>query len=154
MFWIAKCEGTYVTEDIPKGLRPPFHINHDKILPGFLGRGLSLPWQSDFDLCNTHWWPSARPDDVLSINAKVRQIIDEHTDQQSLPALLSAQPRSRWAEGLRDTPEDVTTSFFPGSTDMVRKWNELGFVAKIPDVATSSPIWAEVDRTMKRGLSS
>ncbi|KAG8741248.1 hypothetical protein FRC10_003128 [Ceratobasidium sp. 414] len=28
----------------------------DSVKPGHLGRGLSLPWQSDFNMCNTHWY--------------------------------------------------------------------------------------------------
>ncbi|KZT69484.1 hypothetical protein DAEQUDRAFT_726433, partial [Daedalea quercina L-15889] len=53
-YWIAKDPKIYQGVGIPQGMRPPFRIDHDKVLPGFLSRGLSLPWQSDFDLCNTH----------------------------------------------------------------------------------------------------
>ena len=53
-FWIGKLAETYDTTNV-KGMRPPFRVDHEKVLPGFLSRGLSLPWQSDFDLCNTHW---------------------------------------------------------------------------------------------------
>lgn len=56
MFWIAKLEKVYIMEDLPSNMVPPFRVNHDIVLPGFLSRGLSLPWQSDFDLCNTHWY--------------------------------------------------------------------------------------------------
>lgn len=52
-FWMVKLSDTFDTG--VKGLHPPFRVRHDKVLPGFLSRGLSLPWQSDFDLCNTHW---------------------------------------------------------------------------------------------------
>jgi hypothetical protein len=34
---------------------PPFRFNHREVLPGHIGRGLSLPWQSDFVMCETHW---------------------------------------------------------------------------------------------------
>lgn len=52
-YWIAKLPATFDT--CVEGLHPPFRVNHDKVLPGFLSRGLSLPWQSDFSQCNTHW---------------------------------------------------------------------------------------------------
>ena len=57
VFWIGKLDETYDTKvpGVPSSISPPFRIDHDKVLPGFLSRGLSLPWQSDFDLCNTHW---------------------------------------------------------------------------------------------------
>ena len=59
-YWIMKCEETFCMQDKLNDkksvyLDPPFRVNHDKVLPGFLTRGLSLPWQSDFSLCNTHW---------------------------------------------------------------------------------------------------
>ena len=59
-YWIAKDINIYQVADMPQGMHPPFRIDHDKVLPGFLSRGLSLPWQSDFDLCNTHWCEKRR----------------------------------------------------------------------------------------------
>lgn len=54
-YWIAKLEETYDFSDDLKGLHPPFRIDHTRVLPGFLSRGLSLPWQSDFSLCDATW---------------------------------------------------------------------------------------------------
>jgi len=34
----------------------------DTIVPGTLTKDLAVPWQSDFSLCTTVWWPSHRPD--------------------------------------------------------------------------------------------
>ncbi|KAJ8591361.1 hypothetical protein M405DRAFT_860602 [Rhizopogon salebrosus TDB-379] len=34
---------------------PPFRFDHREVLPGHIGRGLCLPWQSDFFMCSTHW---------------------------------------------------------------------------------------------------
>ena len=78
-------------------------------------------------------------------------------DQSSALADLTQVPRRNWTEGLRDTPEDphqdcytdLSSAFFPGSTDMVRKWTELGFVKKF-DVKPL-PIWVEVERELPRG---
>ncbi|KAI0027075.1 hypothetical protein K488DRAFT_81233 [Vararia minispora EC-137] len=147
MFWIAKLAETYRLEP-EKGrgptLRPPFRVDHDKVLPGFLSRGLSLPWQSDFDLCNTHWWPSARPDEVLP----ERIVVAEQTPERDADrdAFIAALPREKWARGLRDTPEDTKASFFPGSTDMIAYWNKLGFVVK--ELIRGLPIWVEKERTL------
>ncbi|EKM50630.1 uncharacterized protein PHACADRAFT_129992 [Phanerochaete carnosa HHB-10118-sp] len=150
-FWIAKLDPTWKVD--PQNVRPPFRVDYDRCLPGFLSRGLALPWQSDFDLCNTHWWPSARPDNVLSIDTNVQQIIDgKTTNPKGVSALMGAQPRSRWTEGLRDTPEDTTTSFFPGSTDMIHKWKDLGFVAKLSLASAVTPVWVEVERNLPRGF--
>ncbi len=55
MYWIAKLAGVYDFSSDLKSLHPPFRVDHTKVLPGFLSRGLSLPWQSDFDLCSEHW---------------------------------------------------------------------------------------------------
>ncbi|KIK63444.1 hypothetical protein GYMLUDRAFT_163033 [Collybiopsis luxurians FD-317 M1] len=131
MFWIAKVEQTYITDiSNRQHLHPPFRVNHKKVLPGFLTRGLSIPWQSDFSQCNTHWWPSVRPDDVV-----------RPTDTKEGPV-----PRVKWTRGLRDTPDDTLSSFFPGASDMVQYWNQLGFVAK--DSSSNLPAWYEIERTL------
>jgi hypothetical protein len=54
-FWIMRLKGVCDMDVTSKNI-PPFRIDHDRILPGYLTRGLSLPWQADFDLCNTHWY--------------------------------------------------------------------------------------------------
>lgn len=56
VYWIAKVDKTYITDDTVSGLNPPFRVDHDVVLPGFLTLGLSLPWQTDFSACNTHWY--------------------------------------------------------------------------------------------------
>ncbi|KIK63447.1 hypothetical protein GYMLUDRAFT_197055 [Collybiopsis luxurians FD-317 M1] len=129
-YWIAKLKDAYILDNERK-LDPPFRIDHHKVLPGFLTRGLSLPWQSDFDQCNTHWWPAARPEDIV-------RIADASAEYP--------KPRVKWDRGLRDTPDDTLASFFPGSTDMVNHWNQLGFVVKKKD--SDPPEWYEVERTL------
>ncbi|KAH9850551.1 hypothetical protein C2E23DRAFT_734556 [Lenzites betulinus] len=137
-YWIAKLMLAY---NLRSQLDPPFRIDHDRVLPGFLSRGLSLPWQSDFDLCNTHWWPSARPDDVFVIRGfngashhglQINDFKDPAVSGISAPERLIAgvPQRKSWTRGLRDTPEEVSASFFPGSTDMIKNWTKLGFVKK------------------------
>ncbi|KAL1952428.1 hypothetical protein VTO73DRAFT_1577 [Trametes versicolor] len=159
VYWIAKLAEVYDFSSDLKSLHPPFRIDHTKALPGFLSRGLSLPWQSDFDLCNTHWWPSARPDDVfvlpgtepLGPGGAAHGVSLEDFMNPAVPGIddmaliaTNAPRRKGWARGLRDTPEEVSASFFPGSTDMVQFWTRLGFVKKLElGPATQGKIGAE-----------
>lgn len=46
-FWIAQFHDKY---------NPDVRFRFaESVKPGDLGKGLSLPWQSDFNMCNTHW---------------------------------------------------------------------------------------------------
>ena len=44
----------------------PFRVasEHEQIKPGDLTRDLAVPWQADFKLCGTGWWPASRPNSV------------------------------------------------------------------------------------------
>lgn len=55
---VAKDPRTYVLEvDTDKHrIDPPFRVDHEVMAPGYLTRGLSIPWQSDFHQCHTHWY--------------------------------------------------------------------------------------------------
>ncbi|KAI0641111.1 hypothetical protein C8Q79DRAFT_321126 [Trametes meyenii] len=70
---------------------------------------------------------------------------------------------ARKTRGLRDTPEPTLSSFFPGSTDMVKFWTRLGFVKKLDDSAVSRAsladgagkkqcMWVERERQMVNGF--
>ncbi|KAH7909835.1 hypothetical protein BJ138DRAFT_1154305 [Hygrophoropsis aurantiaca] len=130
----------------------PFRVNHELKKPGHICRGLSLPWQSDFDLCNTHWWPSIRPDDVINIKA-VKGALGGDTDSPrtiSVNKFLTdiSPARKKWARRLRVTP-DYPSEYYPGSTDMIRYWNYLGFVRKSSDYTIGDdelPMWIEEER--------
>jgi hypothetical protein len=124
MWWIAKDAKIY---DLSGKAKPLFRMNYreDKVKPGYLSRGLSLPWQSDFDLCNTHWWPSNRPDDVVT-KASFQLSNDTRADDKAKLVQASIK-RKNWTRGLRNTEDPIS---FPGSTDMVRYWKYLGFVKK------------------------
>ncbi|KIM57587.1 hypothetical protein SCLCIDRAFT_1219256 [Scleroderma citrinum Foug A] len=147
MYWLARLPEVYIRNQYSRDNDPPFRINHDKYPAGHLGRGLSLPWQSDFDLCNTHWWPSGRPDDVINIKFVTEQastsVISEKDYIDSI-----APKRKKWTRGLRETPL-YPSEYYPGSTDMVRHWQKLGFVAKDPRFVIGDsklPIWVENER--------
>ncbi|KAG1743607.1 uncharacterized protein EDB91DRAFT_1335740 [Suillus paluster] len=144
VYWAAREPKMYLFDTSRKDKDPPFRFNHEVVKPGYLGRGLSLPWQSDFDQCNTHWWPSARPDDVINIG--------DFESKDNVPVedfIRDIAPKTKkWTRGLRDTP-DYPTEYYPGSTDMVRHWQKLGFVVKVPIVIGESPdlpVWAEKER--------
>ncbi|KAF9504784.1 hypothetical protein BS47DRAFT_1401028 [Hydnum rufescens UP504] len=118
MWWLAKLTDTV-------GLRyASSQINHDSgILPGDLTRGLSLPWQADFDLCNTHWWPAVRPDIVVT-KADYEEAVNATSGTDEQKFAIATTTRKNWTRGLRETPSGE--SF----TDMVRFWSYLGFVKR------------------------
>jgi L-Lysine epsilon oxidase N-terminal/L-lysine epsilon oxidase C-terminal domain/Iron-containing redox enzyme len=67
---------------------------------GDITRWMALPWQADFYECRDHWWPTARPDDVLP-EADYGHILEkfQSTAQASdLTSLLVV--RKPWARGL------------------------------------------------------
>ncbi|CCO33622.1 hypothetical protein BN14_07706 [Rhizoctonia solani AG-1 IB] len=47
VYWGAELENKY-------NLGAKYRFSDD-VKPGDLGKGLALPWQSDFFMCNTHW---------------------------------------------------------------------------------------------------
>jgi hypothetical protein len=70
-----------------------------KVYPGFLTEIMALPWQADFLKCQGQWWPSQRPDFVM-------------TDPANIPG-----SKTTWLRGIA-THED-----------MVNKFGTLPFVA-------------------------
>jgi hypothetical protein len=58
-------EMTYYAAE-PEWYADAFRINWRKHHPGDVTRNMALPWQADFSDCNTNWWPSQRPDDVVA----------------------------------------------------------------------------------------
>ncbi|KDQ52189.1 hypothetical protein JAAARDRAFT_703348 [Jaapia argillacea MUCL 33604] len=151
VYWLAKDPSIYILpgpyniqqiEVLPPYPEPPFRIDYKSVKPGHLSRGLSLPWQSDFDLCNTHWWPSARPDDAINImNWRASpQLSDDEFVR------MIADKRKQWDRGTRVTP-DYPSEYYPGSTDMIRYWQKLGFVSKHEGYTVGGfPVWLERER--------
>jgi hypothetical protein len=43
-----------------------FRLDHATVRPGDLTALMALPWQADFWDCRGGWWPSQRPDQVLT----------------------------------------------------------------------------------------
>jgi hypothetical protein len=48
VYWTAEFDHMYKPKDKYRFA--------DTVRPGDLGKGLSLPWQADFYMCNTHWY--------------------------------------------------------------------------------------------------
>ncbi|KIJ96017.1 hypothetical protein K443DRAFT_682616 [Laccaria amethystina LaAM-08-1] len=137
-YWIAKFNTTYDTNHTVL-LNPPFRIATDTILPGHLTRGLSLPWQCDFDLCKTHWWPSVRPDDIVP-KVVFQATVQGSNNKTDFDTAITA--RTKWTRGLRDTViVTPTQEDWPGSDDMVRYWKYLGVVRKARDVFMDHKGW-------------
>jgi hypothetical protein len=76
-----------------------FRINPD-LKPGNVTEQMAIPWQSDFYACADHWWPTARPDNVIS----------------EVSSITEDAPREPWSRGLSE------------GSDMVDKWDKLGFI--------------------------
>jgi L-Lysine epsilon oxidase N-terminal/L-lysine epsilon oxidase C-terminal domain len=66
---------------------------------GFLTEKMALPWQADFADCQNFWWPSQRPDDVITKDGS----------------------RVRWDRGVAETTMNRHLT-------MVTSWSKLGFV--------------------------
>lgn len=89
----------------------------DSVTPGDLTRGLSLPWQSDFNMCADHWWPAVRPDNIVT-EQYFAQVQAQNVNRPDLiPTRLTK--RVAWSEGVDPN----------NNTEMVRNWNKLGFIA-------------------------
>ena len=78
-----------------------FRINPD-LKPGSITEQMAIPWQSDFYACAKHWWPAARPDHVIP----------------EISPITEDASREAWARGVN-------------SSDIVDKWNKLGFIKPI-----------------------
>jgi hypothetical protein len=72
----------------------PFRIDHSasEVFPGFLTEIMAVPWQADFLDCRNRWWPSQRPDFVM-------------TDPANIPGSTA-----KWAMGL-NIHEDMVAKF-------------------------------------------
>lgn len=66
---------------------------------------MAIPWQSDFYACAEYWWPTARPDDVITEDS------------------LIAEDTEKWDRGVGDN-----------KADMVDKWSKLGFIKPIKKI--------------------
>jgi hypothetical protein len=136
-------EITFIATD-PALWSAPCRIDASTNSPGGITRHMALPWQADFSECNTNWWPTARPDDVVSEDEldKVLSTYNE-TDEGHLARALSV--RLPWARGI--------PSVSPGLDNaMVKAWSHFGFVVK-RDVGKGQTVYVETERSPYFGSS-
>ncbi|KIJ40737.1 hypothetical protein M422DRAFT_32162 [Sphaerobolus stellatus SS14] len=140
MSWNAELAETY-------DLNQPFNggLNlaiNQTVKSGDLTKFLSLPWQSDFYMCRSYWWPSARPDAI------VREKDYERVAKSVKPSDIAKQLTTRvpWERGLHQnyTDEYGDQPLF-ANTDMAQNWHQLGFIVERP-TSGSVPIFVETQR--------
>ncbi|KAF8810823.1 hypothetical protein BYT27DRAFT_7209107 [Phlegmacium glaucopus] len=136
MYWVAQLSSMY-------NLKVPFRFHH-KVNAGDLTKGLSLPWQADFFMCNTHWWPHIRPDEIVTEETwkKANALVKAIQPTANVPT-DSLTKRDLWDEGLQKLSSDERV----GSTELVKKWNKLGVISK---VQADPVIFIETERTLVR----
>ncbi|MGW2050949.1 LodA/GoxA family CTQ-dependent oxidase [Streptomyces sp. NPDC001858] len=121
-------EMTYIA-DVQSTWAAPFRLRED-LVAGDVTKYMALPWQADFYMCKTHWWPASRPDEVLPEPAHDGLVQD-----------AAAGAFQEWDRGVGDGKNDEK-----GMNDMVEKWSTLGFI-----VARTLPngevILVETERT-------
>ncbi|MFI9587755.1 LodA/GoxA family CTQ-dependent oxidase [Streptomyces sp. NPDC052236] len=125
-------EMTYIADD-PATWAAPFRLRED-LAAGDVTKYMALPWQADFYACKTHWWPAARPDEVLPE--------PEHD------ALIEAAAGAfqEWDRGVGDGANPGT-----GMNEMVMKWSTLGFIVARPG-PDGGEILVETERTDPESL--
>ncbi|MGJ5181215.1 LodA/GoxA family CTQ-dependent oxidase [Bradyrhizobium oligotrophicum] len=129
-------EITYIATD-PDLWSGPCRLAAKNLSPGGITRHMALPWQADFAECNTNWWPTARPDDVVSEDelAKIKQS-DRAAESGTLARELSV--RLPWARGIPSTSPQLDNA-------MVKAWSHFGFVVKRE--VRGEPVYVETERS-------
>jgi L-Lysine epsilon oxidase N-terminal/L-lysine epsilon oxidase C-terminal domain len=98
-------EMTYIVRDASLYAGPSRFA--DDLNAGDVTRWMATPWQADFFECNTFWWPSARPDDVVPSSAYLAALLA----LQGLPGYLLT---TDGVDKLRATiPEEVVAALAP-----------------------------------------
>lgn len=120
-------EMTYIADD-QATWAAPFRLRED-LVAGDVTKYMALPWQADFYACNTHWWPAARPDEVLP------------EPEHDALVRTAAGAFKEWDRGIGDGTDPDT-----GMNEMVVKWNTLGFVVARPG-PDGNEILVETERT-------
>ncbi|MCA1458772.1 LodA/GoxA family CTQ-dependent oxidase [Bradyrhizobium sp. BRP22] len=120
-----------------------FRIDSRRHRAGDITKYLSVPWQAGFYDCRDTWWPSARPDEVISeeVFEEADKAWRPKQDESNLKLVEGLEGRVQWDRGLgvttlfrrpwnnpvnvEDDPRDAERR---GVDDMVRYWHELGYV--------------------------
>ena len=113
----------------PESYSAPFRFS-DTWKAGFATQLMAIPWQADFYECNDHWWPTQRPDAVVSFNQYQKAVNSPISRINTDVTFHLADKRTRWARGLRTAT--YNTSILWGDQDMTKYWSKLGFVVPVP----------------------
>ncbi|WP_257165107.1 LodA/GoxA family CTQ-dependent oxidase [Bradyrhizobium sp. SRS-191] len=135
-------EITYIATD-PALWSGPCRIDAKTNGPGAITRHMAMPWQADFSECNTNWWPTARPDDVIPEEEldKVVASFDETTEGTLARALSVRQP---WARGIPSVSPALDNA-------MIKAWSHFGFVVKRE--VKGETLYVETERSPYYGSS-
>ncbi|MBI3653663.1 MAG: iron-containing redox enzyme family protein [Acidobacteria bacterium] len=149
-------EMTYISADADT-YSAPFRISLS-YKAGDVTKYMAEPWQADFFECNTHWWPTARPDDVVPESEYQRilaalvpgELADANEDESDVPEPTVESLEDMLAERVawgRGIPVDSPA----GDNAMVKAWSHMGFVVPKP-VPDADTVFVEIDRDPYFGL--
>ncbi|HJZ74250.1 MAG TPA: LodA/GoxA family CTQ-dependent oxidase [Vicinamibacterales bacterium] len=112
-------EITYISQD-PTLWAGVGRLDWRRLEPGDITRYMALPWQADFSECNHRWWPTARPDEVVS-QQEYEQVVKFYDQTLDGPLAAALAARVEWARGIPQNSPDLDNG-------MVAHWSEFGFV--------------------------
>jgi hypothetical protein len=151
-------EITYIARD-PSLYAGPFRLQPE-LQAGDLTKRMAVPWQADFHECRLFWWPSQRPDDVVS-EAEYKAIVGAFQVEAAKPEADVSRllfNRERWDRGIGgqiayqgDARTAVQRSGTASHNDMVAKWSRLGFVTP-KQAPNGEVVYVETERQPYYGL--
>jgi hypothetical protein len=128
--WIIRHPEIYAAGEIAR-------LNPSTVKPGDMTKRMAVPWQADFFECQQHWWPSQRPDTVIS-EETFQQIVQLDKQIAQAPAGspqrvgleqqradLLAQRTPWWPDAW---PQNDGGKEQKGDRAMVDRWPRLGYV--------------------------
>jgi hypothetical protein len=137
--WIVRHAEIYSAGEIAR-------LNPEVVKPGDMTKRMAVPWQADFFECNTHWWPSQRPDSVFS-EADFHHLMQ--LDQQIAQSPAGSDERSALEQQRADLittrtawwpdawPQNDGSAEHKGDRAMVDRWFRLGFVVPRQSAGTT-----------------
>ena len=143
--WIARKAEIYVVGEIAR-------LDPAKVAPGDLTKRMAVPWQADFFECNTHWWPSQRPDQVfgetdfaalMALDTQISQAAPgspQRADLESQRADLLTDRNAWWPDAW---PKNGNSPPQKGDEAMVERWPKLGYV--VPKESATGTVYVSTE---------